>query len=222
MQTFGVIFDMDGVLMDNNLYHEIAWKRFCERYDVQLTDEELHEFVFGRVAKDTLEFIFRRELTPEEIEFFVEEKELIYRKLYQPLIKPLDGLMDFLDDLEKNRIPMAMATSAPAGNIEFAFRHIPVAKYFRFYLDASNVKKGKPDPEIYLRSIEKLGLPPRNCFIFEDSHSGIKAAIGSGARVIGVSSTHEPAELNGVEKVIPDFTGIKFEDLRSIIDKNED
>jgi beta-phosphoglucomutase len=219
MEAFGIIFDMDGVLMDNNAYHEIAWKRFCERYDVRLTDEELHEFVFGRVARDTLEFIFRRGLTPEEIEYFVEEKELVYRELYQPQIKPLAGLMDFLDDLEKNRVPMAMATSAPPGNIKFAFRYIPVAKYFKFYLDASDVKKGKPDPEIYRKSIEKLGLPPRNCFVFEDSHSGIKAAIGAGARVIGVSSTHKPAEFNGVEKVIPDFTGLKYEDLRFIFDK---
>ncbi|MBR9997801.1 MAG: HAD hydrolase-like protein, partial [Cyclobacteriaceae bacterium] len=79
IHRFGVIFDMDGVIMDNNVYHEIAWKKFCERYDVQLTDGELHEFVFGRVAKDTLEFIFRRKFTGEEIDRYVDEKEVIYR-----------------------------------------------------------------------------------------------------------------------------------------------
>lgn len=216
MQTFGVIFDMDGVIMDNNAFHEIAWKEFCDRYDVRLTNAELHEFVFGRVAKDTLEFIFRKELTSGEIDHYVEEKEVIYRGLYGPVIKPLDGLIDFLDDLQRNGVPMAMATSAPPGNITFAFGKIPVAKYFNFYLDASHIKKGKPDPEIYQRSIEKLGLPARKCIVFEDSLSGIKAAIDAGARVIGVSTTHKAAELNGIEQVIQDFTGLKFQDLQLI------
>ncbi|MBS0000406.1 MAG: HAD family phosphatase, partial [Cyclobacteriaceae bacterium] len=143
--------------------------------------------------------------------------EVIYRTLYRSRIKPLDGLFSFLDDLERNHVPMAMATSAPPGNIEFAFHYIPVAKYFKYQLNASDIKKGKPDPEIYIKSIQKLGLSPEECIVFEDSHSGIKAALAAGARVIGVSTTHKPSELNGVEKVIPDFIGIKYEDLLKIL-----
>lgn len=216
-QKLGVIFDMDGVIMDNNAFHEIAWKRFCEKYGIHLTDEELHEFVFGRVAKDTLEFIFKKELTPEEVDHFVEEKEVIYRAIYRSRIKPLCGLLEFLEDLRRNHVPMALATSAPPGNVAFAFSYLPIEKYFQYQLNASHIKNGKPDPEIYLRSIEYIGLPPGNCIVFEDSLSGIKAALGAGAQVIGVATTHKASEMNGVARVIKDFGDLTFRDLLSIL-----
>jgi HAD superfamily hydrolase (TIGR01509 family) len=208
---------MDGVIMDNNAFHETAWRRFCHHYGIHLSDQELHEFVFGRVAKDTLEFIFKIELTPPEIDHYVYEKEVIYRTLYQSRIKPLEGLIPFLDDLESNQVPMAMATSAPPGNVTFAFLYLPIERYFQSLLNASHIKKGKPDPEIYIRSIQHLGLPPENCIVFEDSLSGIKAALGAGARVIGVSTTHQASEMNGVARVISDFRDLTYQDLLSIL-----
>ncbi len=216
--NLGVIFDMDGVIMDNNAFHETAWRKFCEKYTIDLTDGELHEFVFGRVAKDTLEFIFKKDLTSEEVDRFVEEKELIYRAIYQPRIKPLEGLLEFLDDLRRHHVPMAMATSAPPGNVAFAFSFLPLEEYFQHQLNASHIKKGKPDPEIYIRAIKYLGISPGNCIVFEDSLSGIKAAISAGAQVIGVSTTHKASEMNGVARVIKDFTGFTYQDLLYIID----
>jgi beta-phosphoglucomutase len=217
-QNLGVIFDMDGVIMDNNAYHEKAWRNFCEKYGIHLSSEELHEYVFGRVAKDTLEFIFKKELTSIEIDTYVEEKEVIYRALYQPHIRPLGGLLLLLDDLEKNRVPMAVATSAPPGNVTFAFSVLPIEKYFKYQLNASHIQKGKPDPEIYLRSIENLGLPPENCLVFEDSLSGIRAALSAGARVVGVATTHKASEMNGVVCVINDFSDLTYQDLLNIMD----
>jgi HAD superfamily hydrolase (TIGR01509 family) len=209
---------MDGVIMNNNSYHEIAWREFCKKHGIQLTDEELHEFVFGRVAKDTLEFIFGKKLMDEEIDRFVEEKEIIYRSIYQKHIRPLDGLIELLDDLKDNQIPMALATSAPPENISFTFRFIPIESYFQFQLNASHITKGKPDPEIYIKAIQSLSLPPENCIVFEDSLSGIRAAIGAGAKVIGVSTTHKAEELKDVKKVIPDFKGLTCKDLLRIMD----
>lgn len=217
LQKLGVIFDMDGVIMDNNTYHETAWKEFCDNYGIHLTNEELHEFVFGRVAKDTLEFIFKKELTSAEVDHYVEEKEVIYRAIYGPRIKPLPGLLEFLDDLSRNQVPMAMATSAPPGNVAFAFSYLPIEKYFQYHLNASDIRKGKPDPEIYLRSIQYLGLSPGNCIVFEDSLSGIRAALSAGARVIGVTTTHPASEMNGVSRVIKDFKDLSYQDLLTII-----
>lgn len=217
LQKLGVIFDMDGVIMDNNAYHETAWKEFCNNYGIHLTEEELHEFVFGRVAKDTLDFIFKKELTSDEVERYVEEKEVIYRAIYGPRIRPLAGLLEFLDDLLKNQVPMTLATSAPPSNVTFAFSYLPIEKYFQYHLDASHIRKGKPDPEIYLRSIQYLGLSPGNCIVFEDSLSGIRAALGAGARVIGVTTTHPASEMIGVAGVIKDFSGLSYQDLFSFI-----
>jgi len=216
-KNIGVIFDMDGVIMDNNKYHEKAWKQFCYNYEIELSDEELHSYVYGRIAKDTLDFIFKKDHSPDQINKYVEEKEITYRKEYVKKIKLLDGLSNFLEELKSNNVPMALATSAPHGNIEFAFKYLPIKDYFKFILCASDIIRGKPDPEIYIKAIMKLNLPSKQCIVFEDSLSGVKAAVDAKTQVIGVSTTHKAEEMNGVKLVINDFTQINYAKLLSIL-----
>ena len=207
---------MDGVITDNNAYHEKAWEDFCRSYQVTLTPDEVRHYIFGRVARDTLEYVFKKTLSRAEINAYVEEKEKIYREIYQNFIKPLDGLLSFLGDLRNHRIRLAMATSAPPGNVEFTFSHIPVREYFDVVLDGDSIEKGKPHPDIYLKAISLLRLMPDQCVIFEDSIPGIKAALASGAHVIGVATTHKREELKGVNKIIKDFSEISLTDLRQM------
>ncbi len=214
----GVIFDMDGVITDNNSYHEKAWAEFCLAYGRRLTPEEVHNYIFGRLAGDTLEYIFKRKLTAGEIDKYVAEKEKIYREIYVEHIKPVNGLIKFIIELKSNNYKLAIATSAPPGNVEFTFEHIPIKDYFEIVLDASSIKNGKPNPEIYKKAISLLDLKPSECLIFEDSLPGIRAAMGSGSRVIGLSTTHakEYLEVEGPEKIIRDFTEVNIRDLDRI------
>ena len=217
----GVIFDMDGVIMDNNPYHEKAWRAFCEIHKISLTDEELHRYVFGRIAKDTIDYIFKGDHTKEEVDLYVNEKEEIYREMYSKNIKLVEGLNDLLQELKDNKVPVAVATSAPPDNVKYVFKYLPIRDYFEFVLDASDIKKGKPNPEIYLKSISKLGMEPGQCIVFEDSLSGVKAALDSGAQVIAVSTTHEPEEFQNVNGIIKDFRGMNYEKLKSLIIKEK-
>ena len=212
----GVIFDMDGVITDNNPYHKKAWDKFSEQYGVRLTSDEVNNYIFGRVARDTVEYIFKKKLTQEEIDDYVEQKENIYKKIYEAHIKPVDGLIAFLEVLTLNKFKLAMATSAPRGNVNFTFRHIPIKHFFDVILDEDSIINGKPHPEIYIKAIKMLGLVPEQCLIFEDSLPGIAAAKGSGAFVIGVSTTHDEAELSGVHKVIRDFNQVNINDLKKM------
>lgn len=217
-ERIAVIFDMDGVITDNNAYHKKAWRSFCEHYKVHLSDDEMHNYIFGRIARDTLEYIFKKSLSPGEVDHFVDEKELIYRKLYRSRIKPVNGLIEFLEDLRDHETAMALATSAPPGNVDFTFSYLPIKKYFSVVLNASQIKKGKPDPEIYIRTIKKLKIPANRCLVFEDSISGIKAAGEAGARVIGVATTHSPEALYGkVNHVIRDFKEMNFNKVFELI-----
>jgi beta-phosphoglucomutase-like phosphatase (HAD superfamily) len=95
----GIIFDRDGVNMDNNPYHEKAWKTFCEIHKVSLPDEELQKYVFGCIAKDTFDHIFKRVHTIEDVDRHVNEKEEVYREMYSDNIKLADGLKEFLEEL---------------------------------------------------------------------------------------------------------------------------
>ncbi len=218
-KKFAVIFDMDGVVIDNNPFHKLAWRSFSENYGVKLSEEEISEHIFGRVSRDTLEYIFRRTLIDKEIDQYVEEKEKIYRQAYRDHIKPVRGLLPLLTDLQKNMVPMALATSAPSDNVEFIFSHLPLSTYFRFTLDASDITNGKPDPEIYLKTIKRLGIPAERCLVFEDSIAGVKAALRAGARVIGITTTHSGEELGGVLDAISDFSHMNYKKILSLINK---
>lgn len=213
----GVIFDMDGVIMDNNAFHEKAWVKFCQKYGILLTNEELHTYIFGRVAKDTVDYLFRKDHSPQEVEHYLIEKENIYRELYRKEIRLIRGILPFLKELKQKQVPTALATSAPPGNVDFAFNYLPVKSYFNVILDASHILNGKPDPEIYIKAAKMLDLEPRKCFIFEDSKSGIKAALDAGANVIGVATTHSESELQGTVGVIRDFSEMNYDQLISIL-----
>jgi HAD superfamily hydrolase (TIGR01509 family) len=220
-EQVGVIFDMDGVIMDNNLYHKKAWHAFCEIHKIHITEEEFHNHIFGRIAKDTIDYIFKKPHSKEEVNAYVDEKELFYRNIYKNEIKLTAGLYPFLEELKRKNVPIGLATSAPTENLEFVFRHLPIEDFFSSVLDASDIKKGKPDPEIYIRAIRDLDVDPHRCVIFEDSLSGIQSALGAGACVVGVATTHKPEEFKGVQFVIPDFGQMDYDKVMYIIHKHK-
>ena len=218
-QTFAVIFDMDGVIVDNMEYHKKAWDIFLKKYapDVELEEFSKH---FGKVNKDLLKIVFKREVSPGEEARFGEEKEAIYREIYSDHIVPTAGLVDFLITLRKNKVKTAVATAAPRINMDFVFEKTGLRKYFDVLIAASEVMRGKPDPEIYLKAAEKLNCPPKHCLVFEDSMPGIQAAQNAGMRVIALATSHPAERLQSAEWVVKDFTKISFNSVRDYLLSN--
>ncbi len=212
-----VLFDMDGVLVDNMAYHKDAWFEFCRRYGFYMTDEEFTNFVSGRVSKEVLEYLFKKPLSPEEVQQYTEEKEEIYRRIYRPYITPTKGLVEFLQALKAKDVVIAVGTSAPASNIDFTLVTTGLKAYFDKIVDASFVKKGKPDPEIYLKAAELLQVLPQHCVVVEDSLLGIQAGIRAGMKVIGITTTHTKAELTGPHLVINSFTEVTYERILGLL-----
>ena len=213
MDKIGVIFDLDGVIFDNNQYHKQAWTEFCNRNGIFLSRKTLENNVFGNTNKDVLEFLFRRSFTQHEIEELGEVKEEIYRELIAPHVKLLDGLIPLLEALNSNNIPTGIATSAPKSNIKFLDEKADFTRYFQSIIDDKGVENGKPHPDIYLKCFKELGVEPQNCLVFEDSFSGVKSAVSAGAKVIGVTTTHEASEFEDVVFCIADFTDITPEKI---------
>lgn len=213
-----VIFDMDGVIVDNITYHFDSWKQFCAAHSFTLSEDELTRYVNGRVAREVLEYLFKRELTAEEVHRYTEEKEGIYRRLYRPHLQPTRGLVDFLQQLKAQGIPTAVATSAPATNIDFTLTGTGVKEYFRTIVDARHVKRGKPDPEIYLKAAEQIGVTPERCVVIEDALLGIESGLAAGMKVIGIATTHRPEELTHTHLVVKDFTELSYEKVLSLLE----
>ncbi|MBN2365755.1 MAG: HAD family phosphatase [Calditrichaeota bacterium] len=207
---------MDGVIVDSNPFHEIALKKFCRKYGYPLNDEELKNQIFGRTNRDWLTRVFGPEITEDRLKQLETEKEKIFREIIKPHIFPVKGLIGFLETLTKNEIPIALATSAPPPNVDFTLKITGTESYFQLILDGSMIEKSKPDPEIYLKTIEQLRFPAELSVVFEDSLSGVEAARAAGCKVVGITTTHSRDELYMTDHNIDDFDDVGLADLERL------
>jgi HAD superfamily hydrolase (TIGR01509 family) len=214
---FAIIFDMDGVIVDSNPYHRIALRRFCDKHGYHLSEEYLKTKIFGRTNADWLGELFGDKIDEKQILDFEEEKESLFREIIDPYIKPVTGLINFLQLLQENSIPRAIATSAPRSNVDFVLDRTGIRKFFQIIIDGNMVENSKPHPEIYLNTIDTIAYPPEKCLVIEDSLSGIEAALKAGCKVIGLTTTHTPEELHDAHLVIDDFEQLSLRDLENLI-----
>lgn len=217
MTPDAIIFDMDGTLMNNNPYHFKAWQAFYKKYHRHFTLEDYKHQISGHTSTEIFQTFFGKVMTPEEITTHSNEKNLLYRELYKPYIKPLDGLIVFLNEIKAAGIPMAIATSGSPANVRFMFENIPIEHYFSHVIDASDVIKGKPDPEIFLKAAQSVHANPQKCVAFEDSFAGIASAKAAGMKVIGITTMEKREEMKDTDLVIDDYTQINLETIEKIL-----
>ena len=219
MKTLAIIFDMDGVIVDNHQYHLQSWLSFFERHGIHLTEAEYKEKVNGRVIQTILPKILGRSLSSDEIRTLGAQKEAEYRDLYQSAIQPTPGLVAFLQELQQKDIPRAIATSAPPSNVDFTLERTDLHAYFPVIVDDTMVVAGKPDPEVYLKAAEQLDMPPQRCVVFEDAIPGIQAGKSAGMRVVALATTHIREELQATEAdyIIDTFEGLTVEKLQEAV-----
>lgn len=111
---------------------------------------------------------------------------------------------------------MAIATSGIQVNIDFMFAHVPIKKYFKKIISSADIRMGKPDPEIFLKTAEALHTAPEDCIIFEDSIAGVRAGKAAGMKVVALTTSHRPEQLKEADMIIKDYTEIDFERLVSM------
>ena len=205
---------MDGVIVDSNPAHKVALKRFCRKYGKDLSEDELREKIYGRRNQDWLVKIFGP-LDDGKMKAYADEKEALFRKIYDQDIKPLDGLADFLEKLDGEKLPRAIATSAPRSNVDFTLSKTGVGRFFATILDDTFVEQGKPHPDIYLKTAKALNFEPGRCVVFEDSLAGVDSARNAGCKVVGITTTHTREELKDTDLVIDNFVGLDPKELVS-------
>jgi beta-phosphoglucomutase len=197
------IFDMDGVIVHSNPHHRLAWEPFNLRYGLATT-EDMHQRMYGRRNDQIVRDFFGEHLPDDEVAARGFAKEALYRDMIADRIESMivPGLRDFLD--RHRDIPKALASNAEPANIDFLLDRAGLRPYFRVIVDGHQVSRPKPYPEIFLRAASLLGVPPAECIVFEDSHSGVKAARSAGMEVIGLCTTE--VNLPGAGLTIDNFT----------------
>ena len=200
-----VIFDLDGTLIDNNEFHLRSWRKYLEVVGKNVSEEEYLANINGRTNKDAVEYIYGRKMSDEDAMKYTLEKEAVYRDMYRPYIKPVNGLTDLLKHFAELDLPMAIATSGIQVNIDFMFEHLPIRNYFQVVVNSAHIRKGKPDPEIYFRTAEELKIPASRCLVFEDAVVGVAAARAASMQTIAVLTTHSKEELSSANLIIKDY-----------------
>src|SRR5690606_32674444 len=152
--------DMDGVVVDNHFYHFKAWMVFAQKYQFELNEVIYRDKFNGKTNKDLFRMIFG-DISSEDIERYSNEKEDLYQELYSLHVQELPGLTEFPEHLKDRTANIALGTSAPTRNVDFTLDTLSLRKYFEVIVDGTQVKVGKPDPQVYLLCAEKLGLPPQ-------------------------------------------------------------
>jgi len=205
----GFIFDMDGTIVNNMRYHMKAWLELFEELGVSMAAEEFNRRLSGRTNPEILKRATGGTLSEEKIENLATKKEARYREIYQPHMELVPGLDHFLDQAQDQRIPMAVATSAPGPNITYILDRLHIRPYFLAVVGAEDVTHSKPHPEMFLTTADRLTLPPANCIVFEDSLAGVEAARRAGMPTVALTTTHGTEEFResaGVILATPDFT----------------
>jgi HAD superfamily hydrolase (TIGR01509 family) len=205
----GAIFDLDGTIADNMALHMDAFAVFCERHGLPPLTVNDRKRLDGRRNRDIFPDLFGRDLTDEEQRAFAEEKEALYRDVSAGRLAPVRGLAELLDDLESRGIPVAVATSAPLGNVSHTLAELGLGSRLTTVVRSDQVERGKPFPDVFLAAASRLGVPPAECVAFEDAPIGIVAARAAGMRTVAIANSFAPevflAPEVGADLVVRDF-----------------
>ncbi|ESA33132.1 haloacid dehalogenase [Leptolyngbya sp. Heron Island J] len=207
-QRAAFIFDMDGTLVDNMAFHMQAWQKFLSSLGMEMTEAEVCQQTHGTIEQG-IRRICGEELSDAAVTTLANQKESLYRELYQPHLQPINGLRDFLQAAQSLDITMALGTSAMQPNIDLVLDGLDIAAYFTTCVGGDDVTLGKPHPETFLTVAQQLDIQPECCIVFEDSVIGIEAAQNAGMKAVALT-TSVPASMftgqSAVAYIIQDYS----------------
>lgn len=184
MQKQGVVFDFNGTLFWDTELQNRSWDKFLDGYGFKLSEEEKLTWVHGINAMDTFEYLFKRPCSADEVFQLTEEKEVIYREMCMDQgMEWAPGALELIEFLKVNNVPIAIATASARNNLDFFVEQLDLHRYFdsKHIVYNDGTMRGKPNPDLFNRAIEKLEIPAGLVTVFEDSLAGVEAAKRSGA-----------------------------------------
>lgn len=189
------LFDLNGTMIDDMQFHLDVWYEIIVKQlggDLSLEEVKLH--MYGKNQEVLIRIFGEQRFTIEELDQISFEKEKQYQQLYKPHLKPLPGLLDFMEQAEQGNIRMAIGSAAIPFNIDFVIDHLNVRNYFKAIVSADDVVKSKPHPETYTRAAKILNVSPESCIVFEDAPKGVEAALNAKMKAVVLTTMHPQAD----------------------------
>ena len=218
---YGIIWDVDGTLVDTAEQHFQAWKDLCAEFDRPFTRPDFAA-TFGRRNPEILQYLFGDRFNEKEVADLGYRKEEFYKTAARGGVALLPGVRPLLEGLQAEGFLQAIGSSAPRGNVDLILELTESASFFQAIVAMEDTERGKPDPQVFQVAARKLETTPERCLVFEDAVAGVQAARASGMKCVAVSFVgHHPAaslRQAGADLVVKTLEEVSVSVVRGLLD----
>ncbi len=216
----GIIWDMDGTLVDTAELHFAAWVAASRENGRDFTRADFAA-TFGRRNPEIIDFLFGNRFSAAEVARLGDRKEVHYRAAAEKGVELLPGVRPLLEGLHRAGARQAIGSSAPRANLDLILQLTGIAPYLEAVVGMEDTTRGKPDPQVFLVAAEKLGVAPSRCLVVEDAVAGVQAAKAGGMKCIAVRFVghHPAAKLQdaGADLVVDSLTKVSVADVLALL-----
>ena len=215
----GLLFDMDGTLVDNLAYHFMAFEEYAKRMGFTLL-EPLSLKHNGMHSDEIFKTLVGEDIVAEYgARRLNREKEEVYREMYRPNLKPVAGIVEFIKKAKQAGLKCAIGSAGCRENVEFIVEALGIGDMIDASISGSDVTHGKPHPEIFIKAYEALGLKAEECIVVEDAVNGVVAGVAAGCKSIAVTTTATVEALTeaGALLCVEDYTTLTIEQLNDLL-----
>jgi len=220
-----VIFDFDGVIIDSEILHFRAFNEVLAPLGASIIEQDYFKDYLGLTDLDCFKAVnskFKLNLDNSGLENILKEKSRSFRKLVKTSGKLIEGVCDFLTMLKQNNIPMAICSGALLAEIVLILDANKLKSFFEVIVSADQVKRGKPFPDCFLLTLQKLNekrtpaIQPGQCIVVEDSRWGLEAAQKAGMRTVAVTNSYDAKQLKMADKIVTSLSELTMNDLQQL------
>jgi beta-phosphoglucomutase len=216
LDNVGVIFDMDGVLVDSYLAHFESWRLLAAELNQTVTEEQFAR-TFGRTSRDIIRILFGDARPDDEVRRLDDRKEIFYRDLIRNAVPIMDGAEPLLVRLRRDGARLAVGSSGPPENVGLVIEALASAAKFDAVVTGADVQRGKPDPQVFTLCAERLRIAPERCVVVEDAPAGIEAARRAGMHAVALLSTHHADAFTQADLTIQSLAELTPDDLAALV-----
>lgn len=200
------LFDMNGVIVDDEHLHEQATQRTLKNHGYICTAADYRQYFAGRTRDAGMKQFGQANQATYDYLQLAEEKDAIYQLLAKQGVNPVEHVIDFIDHLNMTGIRMAVVTGAPRKEAKHFLELFDIADHFSQIITGEDITLSKPHPEGYLKAAAMLQVPPQVCVVVEDAPNGVRAAKRAGMRCVAVTTSHSEADLHEADWVVDRLT----------------
>ena len=210
MTLKAILFDMDGVLVDSMNYHMQSWKQLLENDGISITERFIYEHE-GAMGVDIIQNLFHKtglSLDGDQIMEIYERQNRIFREEYLAKVRLYPETLTLIDGFQQRGLRLGLVTSSRMNLVEQIWEDHHCLDRFDTIVTADDVTRFKPNPDPYLKALEKLNQEPEGCLVVENAPAGIQSAKAAGLTCYAVASTLPPPYLQASDRIFPNLKAL--------------